>query len=210
MVVNFKNECRIAGIVCKCKRLEQGFELTYTASGTPMLKINLLHKKIWQDKDTNEDKSKSTFFDLVAWGKPAEDYARKLSLNCAIEVNSEFTKRTVQRNDGPGMATYTEFIIRDLKVIGSASETGQQDNGEQQTPPQQQRPAQQPPAQPTQKPAYQKPAPQTQQPVRTSAGYQKPAPSKGTYTPEPNRVPPPPPQPAPASNSDIDDSDIPF
>jgi single-strand DNA-binding protein len=114
------NSCRFVG------RLGQDVELKYLPSGNAVAKIGLaVRVRVYRNEKYEYD---TTWVDLVAYGKLAENMADLLKKGSKIFVDTEYKKNTV-KNEEKGTRVYHSFQIREFEILDSKKTDGN-GNGE--------------------------------------------------------------------------------
>lgn len=139
MSVQNKNECRFVGTIKPNNKYKEGFELKYTAGGTAVLTINLCVTEEFTGAD-GEQRFKSTYIPVRAWGERAEAWAKSLVLYAVIDILTAF--RTSSFTTGSGEKRYEhKFDVLSLKVVdhstaeASGDASGQPQQRRETTPP---------------------------------------------------------------------------
>jgi single-strand DNA-binding protein len=75
-------------------------ELRYTPTGQANLRIGLAVNRMWNDRQTNERKEQTSFFNVTAWGSLAENAGESLSKGSRIVVTGRLEQRSYETPDG--------------------------------------------------------------------------------------------------------------
>lgn len=174
------NQCSFIG------RLGKDVEMRYMTSGDACANFSIAVGEQWKDKQTGEKKEKTEWVNISCFGKLAEICGEYLKKGSKIYASGSMETRKYTGNDG--IEKYATGIkLKDMQMLDSSPQSGQQQGGQQSAPQQQRPPAQQPAPQMAQQvPAYQQqsPAPrQTPVPQHDGASQQKrPAPQQAQYS----------------------------
>jgi len=117
------NQCNFTG------RLGQDPEVKFLPSGDPVANLRFAVGKQWKDKQ-GQKQEKTNWITLVAFGKTAEIIQQWVKKGDQLRVTCEMQVREWQAQDG-GNRTATDFVIRDMQMLGSP-QGKQQGQGQQQ------------------------------------------------------------------------------
>ena len=104
-------------------RLGQDPELSYTASGTPKVRLSLATSRRWTDKASGEKKEQTQWHRVILWDRLADIASRYLAKGKEVLVTGEIQTRQYQDRDGR-TAYVTEIMGRELELIGGRGEGG--------------------------------------------------------------------------------------
>ena len=79
-------------------RLTRDAELRYTPKGSPIAKLSIAFDRVWKNQG-GEWQSESSFIDVVAWNKLAENSAEKLHKGSPVIVEGSLRTRTYVNKD---------------------------------------------------------------------------------------------------------------
>jgi len=120
MAVEHENKCLFVGTIKANRRFEEGFELKYTTSGTALLTINLCVSEGSRTVD-GEQRFRSTYIPLNAWGELAERFTEQIRLNDTVKVWSNYRTRSYTTADGEKKYG-NNFNVFSLEVLERSSE----------------------------------------------------------------------------------------
>lgn len=122
MAVEHENKCLFVGTIKANRKFTEGYELKYTTSGTALLTINLCVSEGSRTSD-GEQRFRSTYIPLNAWGDLAERFANQITLNDTVKVWANYRTRSYTTADGGKMYGHN-FNVFSLEVLehGSATE----------------------------------------------------------------------------------------
>lgn len=69
-------------------------ELRFTPSGQPTCSFGVAVNRVWTDRQTNERKESTSFFDVVCWGELAEHVATSLQKGARVVVVGRLDQRS--------------------------------------------------------------------------------------------------------------------
>lgn len=125
------NQCNFTG------RLGQDPEVKFLPSGDAVANLRFAVGKQWKDKQ-GQKQEKTNWITLVAFGKTAEIIQQWVKKGDQLRVTCEMQVR--EWDDQSGNKRYsTDFVIRDMQMLGSPQgrQQGQQGGYQQQSPGQQ-------------------------------------------------------------------------
>jgi len=91
-------------------------EMRYTASGTPVTSFSVATTRRWKSAD-GEDREKTTWFRVSAWGQLAEVCNQYLNKGRLVLVEGEVDASAWTGNDGEARATL-ELRARNVQFLG--------------------------------------------------------------------------------------------
>lgn len=90
--------------------ITRSLDLKYTPSGAPNLRFGLAVNRRWQDKQSNEWKEETSFFDVVCWRDLAENVAESCDKGTRVVVTGRLEQRSWEQD---GHKRSTVEIIAD-------------------------------------------------------------------------------------------------
>jgi single-strand DNA-binding protein len=100
-------------------RLGKDPELKYTSSGKAMASFSLATSERWNDKDGNKQ-DKTTWHNIVAWGKQAEVMKEYLFKGKEIYIEGRIDNRSYE--DKENVKKYiSEVVVQSFQFVGSKS-----------------------------------------------------------------------------------------
>src|SRR5688500_15252835 len=75
-------------------------ELRYTPTGQANLRLGLAVNRVWNDRQTNERKEQTSFFNVTAWGSLAENAGESLAKGSRVVVTGRLEQRSYETPDG--------------------------------------------------------------------------------------------------------------
>lgn len=96
-------------------------ELRYTASGVAVCDFSVAVTRRWNDRATNEQREKTTWFRVSAWRNLAETANQYVRKGMQIMVAGEVDASAFMGQDGQPRASL-ELTARDIKFLGRRSE----------------------------------------------------------------------------------------
>lgn len=100
-------------------RLGADPELRYTPSGDPVANFSLATSRSYTDNSSGERVDKTEWFDIVVWGKQAENVNQYLSKGRLVYVEGRFESREYVGNDGQNRKAYEvrAFTVQFLESL---------------------------------------------------------------------------------------------
>ena len=126
-------------------------EIRSMQTGSKMATFSMATSKRWRDKNTQEQRDKTSWHNIVVFGDGLVDIVEKyVKKGSKIYVEGELQTRKWQDQDGNDRYT-TEVVITEMQMLGGRNNNGSQQGGAPQQQggfrPQQQAPRQQAPQQ---------------------------------------------------------------
>jgi len=121
-MANDMNQCNFTG------RLGQDPEVKFLPSGDPVANLRFCVGKTWKDKNSGQKQEKPNWITLVAFGRTAEIIQQYTKKGDQLRVTCEMQVREWEAQDG-GKRSATEFVIREMQMLGSPG--GGQQGGQQ-------------------------------------------------------------------------------
>ena len=107
------NKCIILG------RLGKDPELKTMTNGNKVANFSVATSKKWKDKGTGEEKSKTTWHNIVIWGNLADVAARYLHKGDNVYLEGEIDNRSYEKD---GVTKYiTEINVTQMVMLGGKS-----------------------------------------------------------------------------------------
>lgn len=98
-------------------RLGKDPELKYTSSGKAMASFSLATSERWTDKDGNKQ-DKTTWHNIVAWGKQAEVMKEYLVKGKEVYIEGRIDNRSYEDKDN--VKKYiSEVVVQSFQFVGS-------------------------------------------------------------------------------------------
>jgi single-strand DNA-binding protein len=80
-------------------------ELRYTASGQAQLRLGVAVNRVWNDRQTNEKKEQTSFFNVTAWGTLGENAGESLTKGARVIVTGRLEQRSWETPEGEKKST---------------------------------------------------------------------------------------------------------
>lgn len=94
----------------------------FVGNGNPVCKFPVATSRKWTDK-SGQKQEKTTWHNVVVWGKQAETCGQYLAKGRTVYVEGEIENRTYEKADGTkGYAS--EIIARDVRFLGGKDSGG--------------------------------------------------------------------------------------
>ena len=97
-------------------------ELRYTPTGVAVCDFTVAVSRRWNDRTTNEQREKTTWFKVSAWRGLAETASQFVHKGMQIMVAGEIDASAFMGQDGQPRASL-ELTARDIKFLGRRGET---------------------------------------------------------------------------------------
>jgi len=111
------NQCSFIG------RLGKSPEMRYTPAGKAIASFSIAVSEKWKDKQTGEQKEKTEWINIVAFGKLAEICGEYLEKGKQVFVQGKFKTDKYEKD---GVTKYsTKIVANDMKMLGSKSDSTQ-------------------------------------------------------------------------------------
>ena len=114
-------------------RLGKDPEISYIQSGAAVCKFPVATSEKWNDKATGQQKEKTEWHNIVAWGKQAETLEKYLSKGSQVYIEGSLQTRNYDKD---GQTHYTT----EIKVYGFQFLDGKKEQDTKQAPRQPQQP----------------------------------------------------------------------
>lgn len=100
-------------------------EIRYTQTGQAVCGFSVAVNEVWNDRQTNERKEKTTWFRVSVWGPQAETCSRYLAKGRQVMIIGTVEARAYMDQGGQPQATL-ELRARDVRFLGGQGGPGQQ------------------------------------------------------------------------------------
>ena len=107
-------------------------ELKYTTSGKAVCNFSLATSERWKDK-SDEKQEKTTWHNIVAWGKQAEIIKEFLTKGNQVYIEGRIENRSYDDKDG-NKKYISEVVVQSLQFVGGKATTPTTKNKEAQPP----------------------------------------------------------------------------
>lgn len=87
-------------VVILLGRVTMDPDLRYTPSGAAVLGFRIAVNRRWRDKQTNDWKEDTSFFNVNIWGQAAERLSRTMRKGSAVLVEGQLRSRSWEGKDG--------------------------------------------------------------------------------------------------------------
>lgn len=152
-MANDLNQCNFIG------RLGQDVEIKYLPSGEAVANLSIAVGESWKDKQTGAKQERTEWIRAVAFGKLADIMGQYLAKGSKVFIGGKMRTRKWQDQSGADRYS-TEIVVKDMQMLDSRQEGGQQSQQQQPAPQQQQQ--QSAPQQAPRQPQQRQPPPQGQ------------------------------------------------
>jgi single-strand DNA-binding protein len=88
-------------------------ELRYTPSGQAQCRIGVAVNRVWTDRQSNEKKEQTSFFNVTAWGSLGENAGESLVKGARVVVTGRLEQRSWETPDGEKKST-VEIIADEI------------------------------------------------------------------------------------------------
>lgn len=75
-------------------------ELRFTPTGQAMASFGLAVNRMWNDRQTNERRESTSFFDVVCWREMAENVSESLAKGARVVVTGRLEQRSWETQEG--------------------------------------------------------------------------------------------------------------
>jgi single-strand DNA-binding protein len=113
-------------------------ELRYTSSGQAQLRLGVAVNRVWNDRQTNEKKEQTSFFNVTAWGTLGENAGESLTKGARVIVTGRLEQRSWETPEGekkstveivadeiaPSLRWATVQVVRNERKSGDAGFSG--------------------------------------------------------------------------------------
>lgn len=99
-------------------------EMRYTPDGTAVCSFSVAVSRRWTDKNTNEQREKTTWFKVTCWRQLAEIAHQYVTKGRQVLITGEVDASAYLGQDGQPRASL-EITARELKFLGRREDGGQ-------------------------------------------------------------------------------------
>ncbi|MBN1680501.1 MAG: single-stranded DNA-binding protein [Anaerolineae bacterium] len=100
-------------------------ELRYTQSGVAVCDFSIAVSRRWTDRNTNEQREKTTWFRVTAWRGLAETVNQYVHKGMQVMVTGEIEASAFLGQDGEARASL-DLTARDIQFLGRRGEAADQ------------------------------------------------------------------------------------
>jgi single-strand DNA-binding protein len=97
-------------------------ELKYTPGGQAVASFSLATNERWTGKDGQKNE-KTTWHNIVAWGKQAELAKEYLHKGRQVYIEGRIDNRSYDKKDGSGKAYISEVVVQSIQFLGSRADS---------------------------------------------------------------------------------------
>jgi single-strand DNA-binding protein len=98
-------------------------ELKYTPGGQAVANFSLATTEKWTGQDGQKNE-KTTWHNIVAWGKQAELVKEYLRKGRQVYIEGRIDNRSYDKKDGSGKGYISEVIVQNIQFLGSRPDAG--------------------------------------------------------------------------------------
>ena len=98
-------------------------EMTYMPSGTPVTKFSLAVNRRWQDRQTNEKKEETTWFNIVAFDRLADVCNQYLHKGSKVYLEGRMNSHKYTNKDGVEVTGW-EVRLTDMQMLDPKDSSG--------------------------------------------------------------------------------------
>lgn len=103
-------------------------DLRYLQSGQAVCNFSVAVSERWRDRNTNEQRERTTWYRVAAWGGLGETCNQYLSRGRQVMVVGNVQARGYVNNNGEAAASL-DLNARDVRFLGGRGEGGEQQSG---------------------------------------------------------------------------------
>jgi len=103
-------------------------ELRYLQSGQAVCNFSVAVSERWRDRNTNEQRERTTWYRVAAWGGLGETCNQYLSRGRQVMVVGNVQARGYVNNNGEAAASL-DLTARDVRFLGGRGDGGEQQGG---------------------------------------------------------------------------------
>jgi single-strand DNA-binding protein len=103
-------------------------ELKYTPGGQAVANFSLATTEKWTGQDGQKNE-KTTWHNIVAWGKQAELVKEYLHKGRQVYIEGRIDNRSYDKKDGSGKGYISEVIVQNVQFLGSRPDAGGASSG---------------------------------------------------------------------------------
>ena len=104
-------------------------EMSYTPSGKAVTKFTVAVSRRWTDRESNERREETTWFNAVAWDRLAETCTQYLHKGSKVYLEGRMTSRKYTNKDGVEMTAW-DVNLTDMQMLDPRSAEGGQGQGQ--------------------------------------------------------------------------------
>ncbi len=97
-------------------RATREVELKYTPKGTPTCNLSIAVNRRYQDKESQEWKDDTSYFNVVVWGPQAERCAERIKKGSALLIEGSLRSRSWTNQNGDKRSV-VEIFARRIQVL---------------------------------------------------------------------------------------------
>jgi single-strand DNA-binding protein len=97
-------------------------EMTYTANGRAVTKFSLAVNRRWKDRESNEQREETTWFNIVAWERLAETCTEYLHKGSKVFIEGRMTSRKYTDKDNIERTAW-DVIASEMEMLDSKAES---------------------------------------------------------------------------------------
>jgi single-strand DNA-binding protein len=98
-------------------------EMSYTSSGKAITKFSLAVSRNTRDRDTNEQRKETTWFNVVAWEQKGEFANQYLHKGSRVYIEGRMTSRKYTNKDGVEVTAW-EVVAENFELLDSKGAPG--------------------------------------------------------------------------------------
>lgn len=102
-------------------------ELRYLQSGSAVCNFSVAVTESWRDRQTNENREKTTWYRVSVWGGQAESCNTYLSKGSQVMVVGNVSARGYMNNNGEAAASL-DLTARNVRFLSGGGNTGSSSN----------------------------------------------------------------------------------
>ena len=103
-------------------RLGREPEMTYTSSGRAVTKFSLAVSRRWKDRESNEQREETTWFNIVVWERLAETCNEYLHKGSKVFLEGRMTSHKFTDKDG-AERTGWDVIATEMEMLDTKAES---------------------------------------------------------------------------------------
>ncbi len=103
-------------------------DLRYLQSGQAVCNFSVAVSERWRDRNTNEQRERTTWYRVAAWGGLGETCNQYLSRGRQVMVVGNVQARGYVNNNGEAAASL-DLTARDVRFLGGRGDSGDQGGG---------------------------------------------------------------------------------
>ncbi len=104
-------------------------ELKYMQSGSAVCNFSVAVSETWRDRQTNENRERTTWYRVAVWGGQAEACNTYLAKGRQVLVIGNVSTRAYMNNNGEAAASL-DLTARSVQFLGGGGSGGQSDGGQ--------------------------------------------------------------------------------